>query len=98
MRPPPALRYWSDLELALLRRTPAPRAVFALVGANALAFVLLAASPESAAQAWGADRSLLAGEWWRALTAAFVHMNLWHLGVNLTLLVLFGLRSERAYG
>jgi rhomboid protease GluP len=105
MRHPPALdvvRDWSDLEHALARRTPVARAALALTAANVLAYALFAgasdAAVESVARTWGADRSLFAGEWWRALTSAFVHVNLWHLCVNVGLLALFGARVERAYG
>jgi len=102
MRHPPALD-WGDLEHSLAQRTPVPLVALVLAGANVIAYLVLGGGPasaalESAARTWGADRSLLAGEWWRALTSAFVHANLWHLGVNVVLLAAFGARTERAYG
>jgi rhomboid protease GluP len=108
MCPPPALGPvlhvldWADLEHALARRTPVARAALAFSAANVLAYVLWAGASDAAvaavARTWGADLNVFAGEWWRALTSAFVHVNPWHLCVNVGLLALFGARVERAYG
>ena len=38
------------------------------------------------------------GEWWRILTAAFVHLGLVHLGFNMLLIFLIGREVERYYG
>ncbi len=38
------------------------------------------------------------GEWWRVLTAAFLHGSLWHVGFNMYALYLFGPRLEREVG
>lgn len=38
------------------------------------------------------------GEWWRAITAAFLHASLWHIGFNMYALYLFGPRLEREVG
>lgn len=40
----------------------------------------------------------LFGEWWRILTAAFVHLSLAHLGFNMLLIFLIGRDVERFYG
>lgn len=41
---------------------------------------------------------LLAGEWWRLVTAGFVHGGLWHLVMNMAALWSFGRVMERYYG
>jgi membrane associated rhomboid family serine protease len=39
-----------------------------------------------------------AGEWWRVFTAAFEHVGLLHLGLNMLALLIFGTELERAIG
>lgn len=39
-----------------------------------------------------------AGEWWRVLTAAFVHAGCWHVFVNMLCLLYFGRLVERMVG
>jgi membrane associated rhomboid family serine protease len=38
------------------------------------------------------------GEWWRLITAAFLHFGLIHLGFNMLALLMFGAELERALG
>jgi membrane associated rhomboid family serine protease len=38
------------------------------------------------------------GDWWRVLTAAFMHVGLLHLALNMLALVLYGTELERALG
>jgi membrane associated rhomboid family serine protease len=40
----------------------------------------------------------LAGEWWRVLSAVFLHANVLHVGSNLLALVILGGVAERAFG
>jgi rhomboid protease GluP len=42
--------------------------------------------------------SLLPGEWWRIVTAAFLHFGPLHLSLNMAGLLIFGRRLERAWG
>ncbi|HWE39920.1 MAG TPA: rhomboid family intramembrane serine protease [Isosphaeraceae bacterium] len=41
---------------------------------------------------------LLGGQWWRTVTASFVHYNIWHLGLNLLALLSLGWIVENWYG
>jgi rhomboid protease GluP len=78
-----------------------------LVGLNVLAFVALVAAnggtlafrPDVLA-AWGANVGVLTanGEWWRLLTAAFLHLGVAHLVLNAWALWSVGRDAERFYG
>ncbi len=51
--------------------------------------------------AWSAvgfEHTVLDGAWWTPFTAAFTHVGLGHLGVNLPLLAYCGYRTERVLG
>ncbi len=41
---------------------------------------------------------ILCGEWWRFLTAGFVHITVWHLAMNMMALYMLGQMMERVYG
>lgn len=43
-------------------------------------------------------QGLAYGEWWRILTATFLHANLLHLGMNMLVLYLLGIAVEQALG
>jgi len=49
---------------------------------------------------WGADfgPAVAAGEWWRLLTSAFVHVGLVHIAFNMYVLWVAGVFVERVYG
>lgn len=42
--------------------------------------------------------AILRGQWWRLLTASFVHIGMMHILCNMLALYLFGPRSERLWG
>lgn len=44
------------------------------------------------------DQGLAYGEWWRVLTATFLHANLIHLGMNMLVLYMLGTVVEQALG
>ena len=50
--------------------------------------------------AWGANDGLrtLGGEYWRLLTAAFIHANIIHIALNMWCLLYLGRISERLFG
>jgi rhomboid protease GluP len=90
----------------LLRWKAAP-ATYVLVGINLLVFALMAGSGVSMSNPlpvelvhWGANYGefVLAGEWWRLLTATFVHVGLIHLATNMWCLWNLGLLGEPLLG
>ncbi len=83
-------------------------ATYILVGINCAVFLamtlsgvsLVAPSPEQLIH-WGADYGpfvLVFGQWWRLITAMFVHIGLLHLGLNMWCLWNLGLLGEPLLG
>jgi len=83
-------------------------ATYVLVGINVAVFVLmlirhvsgLSPSPEQLMQ-WGANNAgsvLVQGEWWRIVTAMFVHVGVIHLATNMWCLWNLGLLAEPLMG
>jgi len=79
----------------------------AIIGANVLVFVAMGATGAGwftvdwqKAVIWGADYWPLTttGQWWRLVTAAFVHFGLNHLLSNMLVLAVAGIVTERLYG
>jgi membrane associated rhomboid family serine protease/Flp pilus assembly protein TadD len=91
----------------LLRsRTPVPL-TYVLVGINVLVFIAMVVKGASVTQPtadqllrWGANFGprTLTGQWWRLLTAMFVHIGLIHLALNMWCLWELGLLAEYLYG
>jgi len=83
-------------------------ATYLLVGINCLVFLAMAAHHVSMANPttdqlmfWGADNAgnvLIAGQWWRIVTAMFVHVGFWHLLGNMWCLWNLGLLAEPLMG
>src|ERR1700723_894413 len=82
-------------------------ATYTLVGINCavyLAMVLRGVSPSNPSVQdlvhWGANFGgyVLAGQWWRLLTAAFVHVGILHLATNMWCLWNLGLLGEPLLG
>ncbi len=82
-------------------------ATYTLVGINCLVYVLMVlkgVSPNNPTVVdlvhWGANFGgyVLAGQWWRLLTAAFVHVGLLHLATNMWCLWNLGLLGEPLLG
>jgi len=78
-----------------------------LVGINVLWFVAMVIKGASLTQPntdqllrWGANYGplTLTGQWWRVLTAMFVHIGILHLAVNMWCLWDLGLLAEYLYG
>ncbi|HEY0786239.1 MAG TPA: rhomboid family intramembrane serine protease [Acidobacteriaceae bacterium] len=94
-------------------RTPRPRwatapATYVLIGINCLVFLLMCLSGASPTLPtrhqlllWGADAGplvLAGGQWWRLVTAMFVHIGALHLALNMWCLWNLGLLGEPLVG
>jgi rhomboid protease GluP len=95
--------YWKSLAAA----TPRVWVVDTIVAINVLVYVAMGLggvnwmSPRIEDMLrWGADSWALTtgGQWWRLLTAAFLHFGLLHLGLNMWALRSVGSLTERLYG
>lgn len=96
-----------------VRRRPAPSwlrspATYILVGINCLVYLAMVAhkvSPTSPTidqlMQWGADRAgevLIGGQWWRVVTAMFVHVGFLHIALNMWCLWNLALLAEPLMG
>lgn len=83
-------------------------ATYLLVGINCAVYLLMTLSGSSPLEPttqqllhWGADHAglvLVGGEWWRIVTAMFVHVGIFHIGVNMWCLWNLGLLAEPLMG
>src|ERR1022692_2047168 len=83
-------------------------ATYLLVGINCAVFLAMVARGVSAGSPtveqlmqWGANNAgnvLLGGEWWRTVTAMFVHVGILHLATNMWCLWNLGLLAEPLMG
>ncbi|MBZ5628062.1 MAG: rhomboid family intramembrane serine protease [Acidobacteriia bacterium] len=90
----------------LTPRTPVPITLL-LVGINVLLFIAMVVKGVSVTQPtsdqilrWGANFGplTLQGQWWRLLTAMFVHIGIVHLALNMWALWNLGMLAEYLYG
>ena len=88
-----------DVRRATVRSTPV---TYAILGAAVLVFVagFLGQQVDQTISLYLAQINPLVaqGEWWRTVTAAFVHGGLYHVGFNMYALYLFGPQLEREVG
>jgi rhomboid protease GluP len=110
--PPESRAYQGDAGSPQPRRSQGSRwasapATYTLVGINCavyIAMVLRGVSPSNPSVQelvnWGANFGglVLAGQWWRVLTAAFVHVGILHLATNMWCLWNLGLLGEPLLG
>lgn len=85
-------------------RVEQPVVVVAIIAANVVAFLAAAfvSGDLSGTEAWrnfGANTYAIAdGEWWRAITSAFVHDGPFHLGMNMWFIYVMGRALEQQIG
>src|SRR5580692_12486486 len=107
---PPAGGYVAAPQAEARRRSrwAAAPATYLLVAVNCLVFLVMTArhvSPFSPTPeqlfGWGANHAgavLVGGEWWRIVTAMFVHVGILHLATNMWCLWNLGLLAEPLMG
>jgi len=67
------------------------RATQVLIGLNGLLYLLTLLSGDRLVVDYGMfGAAVAAGEWWRLLTAPFLHAGLWHVGINMLALWILG--------
>lgn len=96
-----------EFETKLKALTPIPWITYLLVAANVLVWVAAVYQGASAMQIptdillqWGGNAAseVQRGEWWRLLTATFLHGGIMHLLMNMLGLISVGITVERIYG
>jgi len=102
-----ARRYWPKrlpFDDALDARTPKPVVALAIVALNVGIFICMLVSPGSFSNqetliGWGSSfgPKTTNGEWWRLVTAMFVHTGLLHTLANVVGFVQIGLLTERLF-
>lgn len=103
-----ASRYWPPrkrFDDALDARTPRPLVTLSIVALNVGMFVCMVMSPGSVSDpetliGWGASIGTRTanGEWWRLVSAMFVHDGFMHMAANAFGLLQIGLITERFFG
>ena len=86
---------------------PPPRVTYVLLGLNLLVWLVMVGFGVDATDPvgmtlldWGGNLGIRtsSGEWWRLLTAMFIHAGIWHLGFNLYFLWAVGRACEQIFG
>jgi rhomboid protease GluP len=103
----PQLESQLEFERTLIARSPRTPVTWTLIAANTLVFLALGlagvgwlTAQGDRAVAWGSNYGpyTTAGDWWRPLTAMFIHSGMIHLAFNMWALASFGPVVERIYG
>jgi rhomboid protease GluP len=86
---------------------PSPVVTYGLIAINLLVYVAMVAKGVSPMQPtpsqvlpWGANFGplTLQGQWWRLITACFLHFGLIHVGMNMFILFQVGVFAEKLFG
>jgi membrane associated rhomboid family serine protease len=77
-----------------------PLATFAVIGICIAMFVITRFGDPVELYRYGESfgPAVAAGDWWRLLTPMFLHANLFHIGLNMFALYLYGPGLERVFG
>src|SRR3954471_12779909 len=75
-----------------------PIATYVLIAINVLMYFRASSSPQTDADLLLFGPAVAAGDWWRLLSAGFLHQNLLHLGTNMLALYWLGRMIEPALG
>lgn len=106
-RPPDILPPEGEASAQPRVKLPPPIATRVLIGINIAVFLAMAAATREFVDfntqtvlRWGADFAILttSGEWWRMLTAMFLHGGILHIAVNMWALRNLGYTAELFYG
>ena len=87
-----------------VRRAGDPVATKVIIGLNVAAFVasVIFSGNARGTDAWlrfgDATMAVAAGEWWRVITGAFLHDGVFHLGMNMLFIWVFGSALEQRLG
>jgi membrane associated rhomboid family serine protease len=72
-----------------------------LIVVNVVIYLVGRSSPDAnlwLRENWALIKALAPNEWWRPLTAAFLHGSLFHLGINMYILYMLGPQLEKQTG
>lgn len=105
--PPNELAQENAFKQQLEQLSPTPWVTYGLIAINVAVWMLTVSAGASVMQApadkllaWGgnATSAVQHGEWWRLLTATFLHSGLMHVAMNMLGLYSAGVMLERIYG
>jgi rhomboid protease GluP len=107
MQPDPSTSVVSGSSPQVQHKLAPARITPILIGLNALVFLAMVVTGVSITEPtslqlvqWGANFGPLtvSGQWWRLLTACFLHVGIIHIAINMFILYQAGMFTERLFG